>query len=164
MTCAEDFVARLDAVVRRLEAHAEEVRGGLTEADPRTGDRWDEGQVWAHVAEFIPYWIVEVGTVLAADEPPGFGRTAADEHRLGEIERRRQEQPAALMLTVQEESVALRDLILRLDPDAWDRRGVHPTLGSMTVTQIVEDFLVGHLEQHAEQLDRLQPSEGIHST
>jgi hypothetical protein len=158
MTVADGFVTRLDAVVTRLDAHAEHVHAGFTSADPRTGDRWDQGQVWAHVAEFIPYWIVEVGTILAADEPPGFGRTQADRHRLGEIERRREEAPAALMLTVREESMALRDLLLRLDPEAWERRGIHPTLGPMTVTQIVEDFLVGHLEQHAAQLDGLHSS------
>jgi hypothetical protein len=164
VTPAEGFVTRLDAVVSRLDAHAARPHPGLTDADPRTGDRWDEGQVWAHLAEFIPYWIVQVGTILAADEPPSFGRTAADQHRLGEIERRRQEAPATLMLTVRQESMALRDLILRLDPDTWDRRGIHPTLGPMTVTAIVEDFLVGHLEQHAEQLERLDPSQGIHSS
>ena len=158
MTPAEGLVTRLDAVVIRLDAHAGHLDGGLTGADPRTGDRWDQGQVWAHLAEFIPYWIVELGTILAADEPPGFGRTQADSHRLGEIERRREEPPAALMLTVREESAALRDLLLRLDPDAWGRRGIHPTLGSMTVTEIVEDFLVGHLEQHAAQLDGLHSS------
>jgi hypothetical protein len=158
VTPAEGFVTRLDAVVSRLDAHAGHAHEGFTDADPRTGDRWDEGQVWAHLAEFIPYWIVEMGTILAADEPPGFGRTATDTHRLGEIERRRQETPDALMLTVRQESVALRDLILRLDPAAWERRGIHPTLGPMTVTQIVEDFLVGHLEQHATQLDGLHSS------
>ena len=147
MTPADGFVTRLDAVVIRLDAHAGHLHDGLTGADPRTGDRWDQGQVWAHLAEFIPYWIVELGTILAADEPPGFGRTKADSRRLGEIERRREDPPAAL-----------RDLLLRLDPDAWGRRGIHPTLGSMTVTEIVEDFLVGHLEQHATQLDGLHSS------
>ncbi|HVS43713.1 MAG TPA: hypothetical protein VMU20_15785, partial [Candidatus Dormibacteraeota bacterium] len=114
MTAAGGFVTRLDAVVIRLDAHAQHFHGGLTDADPRTGDRWDQGQVWAHLAEFIPYWIVQMGEILSADEPPGFGRTAADTHRLGEIERRRQEAPAALMLTVRQESAALRDLLLRL--------------------------------------------------
>ena len=163
MTPAEGFAERLDAVVARLEAHAAGLREGLTDADPRTGERWDQGQVWAHLAEFIPYWIVQVGTILAADEPPAFGRTQADIHRIAEIERRRDEAPAALMGTVREESAALRDLLLRLDPAAWERRGVHPTLGEMTVTRIVEEFLVGHLEQHATQLDGLQRSEGLHS-
>ena len=154
-TPAADFATRLDVALARLEAHAEATSAGLTPADARTGERWDEGQVWAHLAEFIPYWIVQVGVVLAADEPPPFGRTQTDPGRLGAIDRRRTETPEALMATVRGEAVALRDLITQLDAAAWERRGVHPTLGTLTVTQMVEEFLVGHLEQHAAQLDSL---------
>jgi hypothetical protein len=155
MSPAAGFLERLDAVMARLEAHAGRRAQGVTEADPRTGERWDQGQIWAHVAEFIPYWIVEAGVVLAADEPPAFGRTQSDPGRIGEIARRRNEPPATLMATVREEEAALRELVAGLDASAWERRGIHPTLGSMTLTQLVEDFLVGHLEQHADQLDSL---------
>jgi hypothetical protein len=158
MTPAGGFAARVDAVIPRLEAHARAHAAGLTPADPRTGERWDQGQVWAHLAEFIPYWIVEIGVILAAGEPPEFGRTQSDPRRLGEIARRREEPPAVLMATVREEAAGLRDLLIGLDQEAWERRGIHPTLGSMTVTRIVEDFLVGHLEQHADQLDSLDSS------
>ncbi len=152
---ADGFVDRVDAVVRRLEARARVHAPGLTSADPRSGERWDEGQVWAHLAEFIPYWIVQIGTVLAADQPPVFGRTQVDPHRISEIARRREESPAVLMTTVRDEAGELRILLAGLDEAAWERRGVHPTLGPMTVTRIVEEFLVGHLEQHADQLDSL---------
>lgn len=54
---AASFLARLDAVERRLEAHAARSPAGLSEPEPVTGERWDAGQVWAHVAEFIPYWL-----------------------------------------------------------------------------------------------------------
>ncbi len=153
MTPAAGFLDRLDRVIGRLDAYARGRSQGVTDPDPRTGERWDQGQVWAHLAEFIPYWIVETGVVLAADEPPAFGRTQSDPGRIAEIARRRDEPPAALMATVHEEAAALRDLIAGLDPGTWERRGIHPTLGSMTVTRIVEEFLVGHLEQHADQLD-----------
>ncbi len=156
---AAAFVARLDTVISRLEEHARTEAEGLTAPDPRTGERWDQGQVWAHLAEFIPYWIVELGTILAADDPPPFGRTQSDPRRLGEIDRRRGEPALALMATVHEEEAALRELLATLDDSAWERRGIHPTLGSLTVTEIVEDFLVGHLEQHAGQLDSLLHSE-----
>lgn len=152
---ATGFVERVDAVLRRLEARARTNAAGLTSPDPRTGERWDEGQVWAHLAEFIPYWIVQIGTVLAADQPPVFGRTQVDPHRISEIARRREEPAAALMATVRGEAEQLRTLLAGLDDSAWDRRGAHPTLGTMTVTQMVEEFLVGHLEQHADQLDSL---------
>jgi hypothetical protein len=155
MTPAAGFAARVEAVVARLEAHARAHAAGLTPADPRTGERWDQGQVWAHLAEFIPYWIVQVGAILAAGEPAEFGRIQSDPRRLGEIARRREEPPAVLMATVRVEAVGLRELVIGLDQDAWERQGIHPTLGPMTVTRIVEDFLVGHLEQHADQLDSL---------
>jgi hypothetical protein len=43
-------------------------------------------------------------------------------------------------------------LLDRLDDAALARAGTHQTLGRMTVAQIVEDFLVAHLEEHADQL------------
>jgi hypothetical protein len=39
--------------------------------------------------------------------------------------------------------------------DDWQTCGLHPTLGSMTVAQIVARFLADHLEEHAAQLDEL---------
>jgi hypothetical protein len=158
VTPATGFLTRLDAVVARLQAHAGTPAAGLTSADPATGDRWDPGQVWAHLAEFIPYWIDQTRTVIAAGEPVGFGRTQSDPRRLGEIARRREESPAALMETVREEAVRLRDFLAGLDDAAWARSGIHPTLGAMAVPQMIESFLVGHLEQHADQLDGLAPA------
>jgi hypothetical protein len=155
MTAAAGILVRLDVVMARLEAHARTGSAGLTPADPRSGERWDQGQVWAHLAEFIPYWMGQATTVLAAAEPAGFGRTQSDPRRLGEIARRRAEAPAELMAEVRRQAAGLRDFLISLDNDAWERRGIHPTLGPMTVTEIVEDFLVGHLEQHAGQLDSL---------
>ncbi len=34
--------------------------------------------------------------------------------------------------------------------------GAHPRLGDMPLAQIVEEFVVGHLEEHADQLDLLR--------
>jgi len=42
-----------------------------------------------------------------------------------------------------------------LPSEAWTRRGMHPARGEMTVQQIFERFIAGHLEEHANQLDSL---------
>jgi hypothetical protein len=42
-----------------------------------------------------------------------------------------------------------------LEPEAWTRRGMHPTRGEMTVERIFEKFIASHLEEHADQLDSL---------
>src|SRR5579872_3656115 len=101
MTINDDYVSRLDAVEARLNAAAESAPppGALTGADPRTGEQWDRGQVWAHVSEFIPYWIAQAEPVLRgqpAGEPVPFGRTHSDPERLGAIERDRGEAVAVL--------------------------------------------------------------------
>ena len=48
----------------------------LTAPDPPTGERWEAGQVWAHVAEFIPYWLGEAALVVDSgrDAPVPFGQ------------------------------------------------------------------------------------------
>ena len=50
---------------------------------------------------------------------------------------------------------ARRGLCRSLSMDDWQTCGLHPTLGSMTVAQIVARFLADHLEEHAAQLDEL---------
>ena len=48
-----DHLDELDDVLARLEAHAAGAApAGLTEPDAGGTERWDAGQVWAHLAEF----------------------------------------------------------------------------------------------------------------
>ncbi|HWF58033.1 MAG TPA: DinB family protein [Candidatus Dormibacteraeota bacterium] len=153
------FVERLDAVAARLHdlAPREVPEGALTAADPPTGERWEAGQVWAHLAEFIPYWVGEMALVLerGGSEPAVFGRTKSDPGRLSAIERDRGKDRAALWDRVAGDIDSLRARLLGLDAEAWQAQGRHPTLGAMSMARIVDEFLVGHLEQHAVQLDEL---------
>jgi hypothetical protein len=52
-----------------------------------------------------------------------------------------------------------RALMAGLSPAARARRGLHPTLGVMDLPWIFERFVVGHLEEHADQLDGLRTNE-----
>jgi hypothetical protein len=159
MSTREEFLDRLDAVESRLAAaaHDEPRRGALTDADPRSGERWDRGQVWAHLAEFIPYWIEQAGPVISnqTSEPVRFGRTQADPERIGAIERDRREPVDALWVATREDIALLRTFLSGLSPDQWLAVGVHLSLGPMSISDITEEFLVGHLEQHADQLEGL---------
>jgi len=163
MSVADTALARLDAVEARLRALAESSppSGALTGADPSTGERWDQGQVWAHLAEFIPYWIAQSQPIVeahASGEPVHFGRTKSDPERVGTIERDRREPVAVLWSDTRDDIAALRVFLTALTPAQWDAVGLHPTLGVMSISEIVEEFLVGHLEQHAEQLEALGAS------
>ena len=156
---AAEFLRRLDAVESRLEADAaaEIAPDALTAPDPPTGERWEAGQVWAHLAEFIPYWLGEAERVveLGRHEPVGFGRTKSDPARVAAIERDRDRDPRLLWNRVAGDIAGLRAFLSSLEPLAWAARGTHSTLGEMDLNRIVDEFLVGHLEQHADQLDGL---------
>jgi len=159
---AVGFLARVDEIEERLRRHASSpVADGLTDPDPPTGERWNYGQIWAHLGEFVPYWAEQVRMVAdpARDEPVPFGRIKSDPDRIAAIERDRLTATGELMDRVSGQLAGLRGLITELPPDAWDRRGLHQTLGVMDMSRIFEEFLVGHLESHAGQLDGLRASE-----
>ena len=160
MTDPESLVARLDAVEARLAAHAEAERPGLTRADEGTGERWEAGQVWAHLAEFPAYWVGQIRAILAAraggePEPIPFGRTRADPGRAAAIEAHRRDDPPALLRDVRAGIAAAAALCRSLSTDEWQASGAHPTLGAIALPAIVERFVVTHLEEHAAQLDEL---------
>lgn len=156
----DDFLARIDAGESELRrAAAGGPKGGLTAADPATGERWEAGQVWAHLAEFVPYWIAQARTVIDPpnEEPVKFGRVKTDEGRLSAIERRRTEAVGVLAAATAGDVRALRSFVREVEsiPGAWLRTGLHSKLGEMTIVRIVEEFLVGHIEEHLRQLSEL---------
>jgi hypothetical protein len=160
MTDPKPLLDRLEAAESRLAAHADAERPGLTHADAGSGERWEAGQVWAHLAEFPAYWVGQLHALQAAHaagvpQPIPFGRTRADPGRAAAIEARRRDDPAALLADVRAGIGASRVMCDSLTAGEWGVVGLHPTLGEMPVPAIVERFLVGHLEEHATQLDEL---------
>ena len=160
MNTRDAYLARLDAVEARLSAASmnEPMPGEITDADPESGERWDRGQVWAHLSEFIPYWIDQARPVLrgqASGEPVPFGRTKSDPERIGAIERNRREAVFVLWADTSAGIAELRGFLTSMEPDQWDVLGLHPTRGAMTVNELVERYLIGHLEEHADQLEAM---------
>jgi DinB superfamily len=144
---------RLQAAAGRIRASAVVLPDdALTDPDPDSGERWDRGQVLAHVAEMLPYW-AQQAELVAAGEQVEFGRVKSDPGRIGAIERDRSEDPQRLLGRVDEGVAVVLALLDRLDDQALASTGRHRTLGEMTVAQIVDRFLVDHLEEHADQLD-----------
>lgn len=158
-TLASGFIARLDTVAERLRRQAAAATPpGLTVPDADTGERWEAGQVWAHLAELLPYWMSQVRMLLAAgpSRPLPFGRVKSDPDRIARIEAGRREPPRVLMSRIAAAIAEVRALLSDLPSEAWPTQGEHPTLGTMDFARIVEEFLVGHLEEHADQLEGLR--------
>jgi hypothetical protein len=159
MLDGSDVLARLDAVEKRLAVHAARgAPGGLTEPDPDTPEeRWEAGQVWAHIAEFVPFWHGEMRSVIGSFDgaPVPFGRTKTDPGRIAAIEVGRGEPIADQMTRTAEAIAELKRHIGELTPAEWNAVGLHPTRGELDIEAIVERFIVHHLEEHADQLDSL---------
>ena len=154
----ESLLARLRRVARRLEAHvASPAYAGLTDPDPEGTERWEAGQVWAHLAEFPGYWLEQARGVIAAGtgSPVPFGRIKTDPGRLAAIERERRTSPIDLFERARSGIDDVSEVLRALPPAAWERVGEHPTLGQMTIERIMDRFVVAHLEEHADQLDLL---------
>jgi hypothetical protein len=114
---------------------------------------WGPKEVLAHTAEMLGYWQGEIQRILSGGpDPVPFGRVSTDPSRIGRIGRDRQLPSAQLFDQVAIEAKRLAARIRTLSPTDASRRGLHPRLGEMTVSAIVERFLVGHLEEHVEQL------------
>jgi hypothetical protein len=154
----ERFAARLDdAEVRLLSLATRPFPPGLTEPDPGGEERWDAAHVWAHLAEFPPYWVAQVRKILAspADEPVPFGRLADDAGRNGAIERDRLLPPEELWLRVRAGIEDARTCAAGLSPADRQRLGQHPRRGPVTVAFVLDQFVANHLEEHAAQLEGL---------
>jgi hypothetical protein len=155
----DSLIGRMADAERRLAEHAAApLPTALAEPDPGGDERWEAGQVWAHLAEFPAFWLGQLRRVVAerAAEPVPFGRVKTDPGRLDAIERERHTDPAALLERVRASLAEVSDTLRTMSPDQWQARGVHPTLGEMTAERIVDRFIVSHLEEHAAQLDSLR--------
>lgn len=162
-TPAAGFLARLDAVEQRLaDLAAGPPPAALTDPDPQTGERWEALQVWGHLAELVPFWREQARRIAAARsaDPVPFGRQPGDPSRRQGIERYRGAAPDAPWASLRADLAGLRQLIAGLGPEEWRARGHHPTRGVLTLEQIVESFLIAHLEEHAADLERLARAAG----
>ena len=161
MSETAEFLRRLDALEHRLAQHAQRdaaaAEGRRTEPDPPTGETWEWGQVWAHLAEFLPYWLAQARAVIRgySGDPVPFGRVKSDPDRVAAIARDRNAEGPALWARTGQGIAELRAFLRDLPDGAWAAHGVHQTLGVMSLQSIVDEFMVGHLEQHAAQLDGL---------
>jgi DinB superfamily len=151
---AEDRLARLATAAERIRSIGPAFEG-LTGADPQTGEQWDRGQVLSHVAEMLPYWVGQAMHVVSSGgDGVAFGRTKATPSRLQRIESGRHDDIAALLARIDSGIADASRLLERLSGEELRLTGTHPTLGEMTVAELLDEFVVDHLEEHAEQLTR----------
>ncbi len=154
----EELMSRLDAVEQRLGLLSAAAKPtGLTDPDEGGTERWEAGQVWAHIAEFVPYWNGQLRMVIDgySGTPVPFGRSKTDPIRTEPIEANRNVPISEQMARTDAAVSALATYLGGLSAAQWRAVGMHPARGAMGAHLIVETFVVDHLEEHADQLDSL---------
>jgi hypothetical protein len=73
--------------------------------------------------------------------------------RLARIEEGRLRSPGDLLQAMDTGIEDAVSFMRGLGADQLELDGTHPSLGKMSVSAAIEEFVVGHLEQHADQLE-----------
>jgi uncharacterized damage-inducible protein DinB len=148
-----------EAQARRLESVSEQLTELLNHPDAARRLRaapgpneWSAMQVLGHVVEMIPYWMNHCRALIAAAEPPRFGRTPDAAERLAGVARGAAAEPGELMRLLQKEVQAAARSIRQMTTVERGRKGVHVKRGEMTVGDIVELLIVAHAEEHVKQV------------
>jgi hypothetical protein len=149
---------RLAGVLERLSQHAHRVPAGLAPVDAATSERWEAGQVFAHCAEFGRYWLSQVRNVLAA--PSGsavpVGRALDDATRTGAIESGRHKDPTVHLGDLRASAAVLRNLLAGCTAADLAKRCVLGPAGELDALALATNRFIGHLEEHADQLDAIR--------
>lgn len=156
-------IDRLESVRAAFAALKDRVAGG--EPWPLAGAfgtepeaAWGPREVLAHVAEMLPFWLGELERVVEGGASGGstpFGRQADDPIRIGSLERDRTLPLGVLFGRIDTGLRSWTDRLRSLTDDERARGGLHPRLGEMPASGILERFVLGHAEEHVVQLERI---------
>ncbi len=154
MGTVDGWIERVDRVEHRLAVAAG--RGEERHRSQEAGG-WTPPEVWGHLSEFVEFWIEEIGDVVDEyqGEPVAIGRAADDDTRLAGVEHGRAVPVDRLWQEVRSDLADLRAFLRALPEDRWTVVGVDSVRGEMDLEQLIEIYLISHLEEHVTQLEEL---------
>ncbi len=156
----EERIGHLDESVRALAATAEGMSQNALYRAPGPDD-WSVMKVLAHAVELLPYWAHQASEVASrAERNQPFGRTHDDPDRIAAVEDHGAD-PLRQMLPKLEASLREAVATLRsIPPDAWSKTALHARRGEMSVADIVDQFMVQHMDEHVAQARQIAAAVG----
>jgi hypothetical protein len=118
--------------------------------DPNTGERWDRFNILGHMSEFPSFWSNEVAAAMESGEE--FGRRPGSTNRQDAVVGGATLGEAELKRRVARGIEALLGFLVKLEPADLERTIKMRGRGEVTVGWALENLLVGHLEEHCDQL------------
>ncbi len=150
---SEERALRLETVVGGMLDSCSGMRSEELQRMPAS-EQWSVMMIIAHVAELLPYWAgqaCDVASRTKNDAP--FGRTHDDPDRIAAVETRAGLTLEQIVPRVREALSTAAAALLTIPAEGWTRTGRHTRRGEMTVQQIVDQFLIEHLEEHMHQAE-----------
>ena len=146
----EERIERLQRGVADLLGAVRNLPDEALYREPTDGE-WSIMQNLAHVAEMLPYWAHQAEAIDRAPGQP-FGRTHDDPVRIGEIDAHANDVLELTLTRIQAAADECIAVLRGLPMEAWAKSGIHPSRGEMTVEQMIDAFVVGHVTAHARQI------------
>ena len=113
-------------------------------------DDWTTAEVTGHVSEAPVTFATHIRRVA---ERPGaaVGRAPDDPGRLAAVARLGDAGPAEGAQLVRRGVREACDILRTIPAEGWQARGMHPQLGEITVTEMAERAILGHVRGHLAQ-------------
>ncbi|MBE7471483.1 MAG: hypothetical protein DPW09_27875 [Anaerolineae bacterium] len=148
-----------EAQAQRLEQVYEQLALLLNQPDVAqrlrtapSANEWSAIEILGHITEMIPYWLDHCQRLIAAAEPPRFGRTLDAPERLAGVEQATTRDPDELLRLLNHEVQEAVTVIRHLSFEERGKTGIHLRQGEMTVAEVIERFIVAHAEDHLAQI------------
>ena len=148
-----------EAQARRLEKVSEQVTVLLRQ--PEVAQRlrtaageaeWSAMQIFGHLVEMVPYWLGQCRVLLTSAEPPTFGRGLDTPERLAGPDRGASGDLEGMLGQWQASVKTATQTIRQMSAVERSTKGQHVRRGEMTVSDIVDFFIVDHAEEHLAQM------------
>ena len=155
-TAGEERAARLEAAVATLLERIQGLEGTLLHEEPTEGT-WSVMKILGHVSEVLPYWSRVAAEV--AEKPGGtVGRPEDDPDRMAAVERFTDTTLDEVLPTIQTGLAEATARLRAMPADGWGQTARHASYGEVTAGQIIDRFLIGHIEGHTRQVQDVMDS------
>lgn len=147
------------AQARRLEQVYEQLSALLQRPDVAARLRtapgeqaWSALEIVGHTVEMIPHWLGTCHMMIAAAEPPQFGRTPDAPERLAGVALGSTRNVSELLSELKQVVDTAAPEIAGMSEAERAKTGVHSSQGALTVAELIERLVVGHAEAHLAQV------------
>lgn len=130
---------------------------GTGPVDPATGEAWHRGNVLGHMSEMLDYWTAQIQAAVEGATTMGRDEKGAASRRQG-IDQGNGSSEIVLRKAVDEKIGRVLVLLAAISPDDLERTvDFHNREGNRTarVGELLQNLVVGHLEEHIAQLSVL---------